>query len=157
MVLYFSINRFAQVFSHADDFYTRNKFLTTKLLRQGYRYNKIRKAFSNIYRRHFDIVSKHNVGLKTPLLQGLSEPEFCGDLVYKFSKIIGKNDFPYQFEKIIVRYKEIGYNIDVLRQTASLVVNPMKVNNFAYLYDCTTVGQTIHPRPNLRVTQAVGD
>ena len=28
------------------------------------------------YRRHFDIVSKYNIGLKTLLLQGLSEPEF---------------------------------------------------------------------------------
>ena len=28
---------------------------------------------------------------------------------------------------IIVRYKKIGYNIDVLRQTACLVVNPIKV------------------------------
>ena len=45
------------------------------------------------YRRHFDIVSKYNIGLKTLLLQGLSEPEFYGDLVYKFRKILGKNDF----------------------------------------------------------------
>ena len=48
--------------------------------------HKIRKAFSNFYRRHFDKVSKYNVGLKTLLLQGLSEPEFFGDLVYKFRK-----------------------------------------------------------------------
>ena len=64
--------RFARVSSHVDDFNTRNKVLTAKLLRQGYRYNKIRKAFSKFYRRHFDIVSKYNVGLKTLLLQGLS-------------------------------------------------------------------------------------
>ena len=51
---------------------------------------------------------KYNVGLNI-LLQGLSEPEFYGDL-YKFRKIIGKNDFPYHFKKIIVRYKKIGYN-----------------------------------------------
>ena len=73
-------------------------------------------------------MSKYNVGLKTLLLQGLSEPEFYGDLVYKFRKfdgdlvykfrkIIGKNDFPYHFKKIIVRYKKIGYNINVMRQT----------------------------------------
>ena len=69
------------------------------------------------------------------------QPEFNGDLVYKFRKIIGKNDFPYHFKKIIVRYKKIGYNIDVLRQTACLVVNPIKVNSFAYLFNCTTVGR----------------
>ena len=81
-----------------------------------------------------------HVGLKTFLLEGLSEPEFYGDLVYKFRKIIGKNDFPYHFKKIIVRYKKIDYNIDVLRQTACLVVNPIKVNSFAYLFNCTTEG-----------------
>ena len=44
-------------------FNTRNKVLTAKLFRQGYRYHKLRKAFSKFYRRHFDIVSKYNVGL----------------------------------------------------------------------------------------------
>ena len=127
--------------SHVDDFNTRNKVLTAKLLRQQYRYHKLRKAFSKFYRRHFDLVSKYNVGLKTLLLQGLSEPEFYGDLVYKFRKIIGKYDFSYHFKKIIACYKNIGYNIDVLRQTACLVVNPIKVNNFADLFDWTTVGR----------------
>ena len=75
-------------------------------------------------------------------LQTFSEPEFYGDLVYKFRKIIGKIDFPYHFKKIIVRYKKIGYNINVMRQTACLVVNPIKVNSFAYLFNCTTVGRT---------------
>ena len=56
--------RFARVYSHVDDFNTRNKVLTAKLLRQGYRYHKLRKAFSKLYRRHFDLVSKYNVGLK---------------------------------------------------------------------------------------------
>ena len=38
--------RFAPVCSHVDDFNTRNKCLTGKLLKQGYRYHKLRKAFS---------------------------------------------------------------------------------------------------------------
>ena len=75
-----------------------NKVLTAKLLRQGYRYHKPRKAFSKFYRRLFDLVSKYNVGLKTLLLQGLCEPEFYGDLAYKFRKIIGKYDFSYLFK-----------------------------------------------------------
>ena len=64
--------------SHVGDFNTRTKVLIAKLLRQGYGYHKIRKAFSTFYRRQFDIVSKYNVGLKTLLLQGLLEPEFYG-------------------------------------------------------------------------------
>ena len=63
--------RFARVSSNVDDLNTRNKVLTAKLLRQGYRCHKLRKAFSKFYGRHFDIVSIYNVGLKTLLLQGL--------------------------------------------------------------------------------------
>ena len=39
--------QFARVSSHVDDFNNRNKVLTAKLLRQGYRYHKLRKAFQN--------------------------------------------------------------------------------------------------------------
>ena len=57
-------------------------------------------------------MSKYNVGLKTFLLQGLLEHELYGNFVYKFRKISGKNDFSYQFKKIIVRYKKIGCYTD---------------------------------------------
>ena len=40
------LNRFARVCPDFDDFNNRNLFLTAKLLKQGYRYHKIRKAFS---------------------------------------------------------------------------------------------------------------
>ena len=130
--------RFARVSSRVNDFNTR-KVLTAKLLRQGCRYHKLRKTFSKFY-RHFHIVSKYNVGLKTRLLQGLSEPEFYDALCITSEKIIGINDFSYHFKKIIVRYKKFRYNIDVLRHTACLDVNPIKVNSFAYLFNCTTVG-----------------
>ena len=56
--------RFARVSSHVADFNARIKSLTAKLLQQGYRYHKLRKAFSKFYRRHYGLVSKFNVGLK---------------------------------------------------------------------------------------------
>ena len=133
--------RFARVSSHVVDFNARNKSLTAKLLQQGYRYHKLRKTFSKFYRRHYELVSKFNVVLKTLLHQGLSEPEFYGDLVYKFKKIVGRVDFSDQFRKIIVRYKRIGYNINIMRQSACLVFNPITVNNFASLFNCTPVGR----------------
>ena len=73
--------------------------------------------------------------------QGLSEPGFYDDLVYKFCKIVGKTKFSNQFRKIIMRYKRIGYNVDVMRQSAYLVVNPVTVNNFAVLFNCMLVGR----------------
>ena len=103
--------------------------------------DKLRKTSSKFYRRHYEVVSKFDVGLKTLLHQGLSEPEFYGDLVYKFKKIVGRADFSDQFRKIIVRYKRIGNNINVMRQSACLVFNTITVNNFASLFNCTPVGR----------------
>ena len=56
--------RFARVSSHVVDFNARNKSLTAKLLQQGFRYHKLRKTFSKFYRRHYELVSKFNDGLK---------------------------------------------------------------------------------------------
>ena len=95
--------RFAIVCNHD----ARNKCLTAKLLQQGYRYHKLRKTFSRFYRRHYELISKYSVGLKTLLSEGLSEPEFYGDLVYKFKKLIGSNDFSFQFRKIITRVRTL--------------------------------------------------
>ena len=134
--------RFARASSYVADFNTRNKLLTQKLLKQGYRYHKIRKTFSKFYRRYYDLISKFQVGLKSLLRQGLSEPDFYGDLVYKLKKIVGSNNFSAQFIKIISHYKKIGYNINVLQQTACLVVNPITVGSFAFLFNCTPVGRT---------------
>ena len=77
---------FARASSNLNDFNYRNKTLTAKLLRQGYRYLKLRKAFSKFYRRHSALLEKYSVSLKTLLQQGISEPEFYGDLVYRLKK-----------------------------------------------------------------------
>ena len=65
---------FARLYSHVYDFDARNKCSTAKLLKHGYRYHKLRKAFSKYYCRHHELVSKFNMGLKSILHQGLSEP-----------------------------------------------------------------------------------
>ena len=39
--------RFARVSSYVNDFNTRNKLLTQKLLKQSYRWHKLRKTFCN--------------------------------------------------------------------------------------------------------------
>ena len=73
--------------------------------------------------------------------RGLSEPGFYGDLVYKLKKI-SSSDFSARFVKIISHFKKIGYSINVLQQTACLVVNPIIVGNFAFLFNCTPMGRT---------------
>ena len=59
--------RFARVCSYVDDFNNRHLFLTAKLLKQDYRYQKIRKAFSKFYNIHSGLIVKYNIGLETLL------------------------------------------------------------------------------------------
>ena len=54
--------------------------------------------------------------------------------VYKFRKFIERYDISLQFRNIIIRYKRTGYNMNVMRQTACVVVNPVMVNSFATLF-----------------------
>ena len=62
------LNLFARVCSHVDGYNARYKCLTAKLLKQGYRYHKLRKFLSKFYRRHHEFVSTFNVVLKSFLL-----------------------------------------------------------------------------------------
>ena len=82
------LNRFAGVCSDVDEFNNRKLFLTAKLLKQGYIYHKIRKTFSKFYHRHSELIVKYNIGLKTLLQQGISEPIFYGDLVNKLKLLL---------------------------------------------------------------------
>ena len=75
-----------------------------------------------------------HVGLKTLLSEGLSELIY-GDLVYKFKKLIGINDFSFQIRKIITRYRRIGYNLNGMRQSACLVFNPIMVDKYAAFFN----------------------
>ena len=86
----------------------KKKMLTQKLLKQGYQNHKLHKTFSTFYRRYYRLISKFQVGLKSLLRQGFSEPEFYGDLVYKLKKIVGSHNFSAQFIKISSNYIKIG-------------------------------------------------
>ena len=79
--------------------------------------------------------------LKTLLQQGISEPIFYGDFVYKFKQIVGKPKFSDQFKKIVKRYIRVGYNLDIMRQSACLVLNTIMVYSYGLFFNCTTVGQ----------------
>ena len=77
------ISQFIQFARLVADLYTGNKLLTQKLLKQGFRYQKLCKKN---YRRYYDLISKFHVGLKSLLHQGLWEPDFYGDLVFKLKE-----------------------------------------------------------------------
>ena len=87
------------------------------------------------------MISKFDFGLKTLLREGLSEPEFYGDLVNKFEKSYRKEYFFFSVQKIITRDRRLGYNLNVMRQSACSVFNSIMVDDYAAFVNCTPVGR----------------
>ena len=75
---------FTRVCPNVSGFKNRNQNLTATLLKQGYQYHRIRKAFPKFYHRHSELFVKYNRGLKTLLKQGIFELVFYSYLVYNF-------------------------------------------------------------------------
>ena len=73
--------------------------------------------------------------------QGICNPEFYRDLVYKFKKIIGNSNFSDIYKRIVNRFKRAGYTLDILRQTACLVFNTIMIEGYAALFSCMAVVQ----------------
>ena len=57
--------------------------------------------------------------------QGICNPEFYGDLVYKFKKIIGNPNFSNLLKRIVNRFKRAWCSLDIMRQTACLVLTQL--------------------------------
>ena len=69
----------------------------------------------------------------------MTERCFYGKLVYKFRKIVGKLEISDHFIKL--SYKREGHITDFIKRSASLAVNPIAVDHFAYFFNCTPVGR----------------
>ena len=52
-------------------------------------------------------------------------PEFYGDLVYQFKKIIGNPSFSDLFKGIVNRFERAGYTLDIIQQTACLILTQL--------------------------------
>ena len=59
-----------------------------------------------MYHSRSGLIVEYDIGLKTISQQGISEPVFYDDLVYKFKMIAEKPNFSSQFKKVFKRYKK---------------------------------------------------
>ena len=85
------------------------------------------------------MVEKYSVSLMKFLQQGISEPEFYGDLDYRIIKIVGKSKkFRNTSEKLISRYKRIIFNKWVGADDMSLAW-PTMVQLFVVFCLCVVV------------------
>ena len=77
-----------------------------------------------------ELIFKFNVRLKTLLREAFRNQNFKVTWFTNLKKTcIGRNEFSFQFRKIIAHYRRIGYTVNVMRQSARLVFSPMMVDN----------------------------
>ena len=62
-------------------------------------------------------------------------------MVIYSKRIVGKPNFSDQLKKIIKSYKKCNKDMDIMRQSACLVVNPVSVNSYGFLFNFSTMGQ----------------
>ena len=82
------------------DFYSKNLNITSKLLKQGYRYHKLRKTFGKFFRSYSELLSKFgDISFQEYVFKGISHPVFYGDLVYKLRRVKDTPNFPRRVRK----------------------------------------------------------
>ena len=81
------------------------------------------------------MVPKYNVGLKTL--------NFMVTYSKTSERLLAKLIFLCNLKKIVTRYKKLGENMDNLRQTRSIVVNPIMVDNFTSLFKMRDGGSVL--------------
>ena len=77
-------------------------------------------------------------------MRGFFENQNLYFMVIQFinsKRIVGKPYLSDQFKKIVKHYIRVGYNLDIMRQSACLVLNLITVYSYVFLFNCTTVGQ----------------
>ena len=66
-------------------------------------------------------------------------------------------DFADQVRKIIMHYKRIGYNLNVMQQPACLLINPITVDGYVALFNLKGgLGVRLHDGPDLKLFILVG-
>ena len=111
--------RFARASSNVSDLSCRNKALTAKLLREGYRYHKLSRAFSKFYRRHSGLVE--NIML--------ARRKFCNK-VYWASKILHEKGPFSLFQNLELGKASTDKNVS----SQSLWLDLVNINVYAKVY-----------------------
>ena len=86
------------------------------------------------------MIEKYHASLKKLLQQGISNPEFYGDLVYEVQKKTLRTSLIFK-KKRVNSFKKVGYNLNIMQQIACLVFNPMMDESYDVLFCCTVEDQ----------------
>ena len=102
---------FARSCTCVSDFHSKNLQITSKLLKQGYRYHKLRKTLGRFFRSCSDLLSKFGeISFQEYVSEGISRPIFHDDLVYKLRRVKCEANFVSLGFKIVKRLRRRKYD-----------------------------------------------
>ena len=126
------------------DFYSKNLQLTSKLLTQGYRYHKLRKTFGKFFRSYSDLLSTFGeISFQEYVTEGISQPVFYGDLVYKLRRVRCEANLVSSVSKIVKRLRRRKYDPLIIERTISLELGPSTALYRSFLKHCTLTNKAV--------------
>ena len=127
-----------------SDFNSKNLQITSKLLTQYYGYHKLRKIFGKFIRSYSDLLSKFGeISFQEYVTEGISHPDFYGDLVYKQRRVKCDANFVSSCSKIVKRLRRRKYDPVILERTIGLVFGPSTALCRYFLKHCTLTNKTV--------------
>ena len=113
--------RFVRFCTSVSEFNSKKK----KLLTQGYRYHTLRKTFGKFFRSYSDLLSKFGeISFQEYVTEGISQPVFYGDLVYKLRRVKCEANFVSSGSKIVKRIRRRKYDPVIIERTIALCAWP---------------------------------
>ena len=135
--------RYARACTNVGGFNERNFLLTSKLLKQGFLFHKLRKTFTKFFHRNRDILYKYKTQLKELLNNGIAHPQYYRDVVNKIRRIKGSDQFPDIIAKVIRKFRKRGYSPDILQWSTCMAVGQSTVDRYSFLFSCATTWRRI--------------
>ena len=136
--------RFARCCTSVFDFHSKNLQITSKLLRQGYRYHKLRKTFGKFFRSYSELLSKFGaISFQEYVSKGITHPVFYGDLVYKLRRVKNESNFISSGSKIVKRLRRRQYDPEIIEKTIGLVLGPFTALYRSFLKRCTLTNKAV--------------
>ena len=145
--------RFDRCCTSVFNFHSKNLQITSKLLTQGYRYQKLRKTFRKFFRLYSELLSNFGAILFGEYVsKGNTHPVFYGDILYKLRRVKGEPNSISLGSKIVKRLRRRQYDPVIIERNIGLVLGPFTALYRSFLQRCTLTrrfGQYDGPRLNL--------
>ena len=126
------------------DFSSKNLELTSKLLTQGYKYHKLRKTFEKFFRSYSDLFSTFGeISFQEYVTEGISQPVFYGDLVYKLRRVRCEANLVSSVSKIVKRLRRRKYDPLIIERTIGLELGPSTALYRSFLKHCTLTNKAV--------------